>query len=74
MRLIVCVAMLLLTSSAFAQQQDPEFLKRALVALQSQRNLAWDTAAGVEVKLTELKEELAKANARIKELELKEQK
>lgn len=74
MRLIVCVAMLLLTSSAFAQQQDPEFLKRALVALQSQRNLAWDAAAGAEVKLIELREELAKANARIKELELKEQK
>lgn len=71
MRLIF-VLFLLLASPAFAQQApDPAFLQRALTALQTQRNVAMDSAAVAEAKLAAMADELAKAQARIKELEPK---
>lgn len=63
------IALAVLASPAFAQQQpDPAFLQRALAAMQAQRNQAQDIAAEREAQLAV---ELAKAQARIKELEAK---
>lgn len=56
---------------AFAQQADPDFLQKALAAMQSQRNQAMDGAAVLDAKLAKAQEDLAKAQARIKELEPK---
>ena len=66
-------AILALTSPAIAQQAppDPAVLQRALSALQAQRNQAMDAAASAEIKAAGLAEDLAKAQARIKELEPK---
>lgn len=73
MRLILIVAALALASPAFSQQAplDSAFLQRAIAAVQTQRNVALDSAAVAEAKVSGLTEELAKANARIKELEAK---
>lgn len=58
---------LLIASPALAQQQpDPALMQRALAAMQAQRNQALDIAAEREAQLML---ELAKAQARIKELE-----
>ena len=62
---------LLLTTPVFAQQADPAFLQKAITAVQTQRNLAMDQAAVAQAKAAGLAEELAKAQARIKELEPK---
>jgi hypothetical protein len=51
-----------------ADHLDPELLKRALTAMQVQRNQALDVAADREAQLMV---ELAKAQAKIKELEAK---
>lgn len=69
------VAALLLSSPALAQQQppDPAFLQRALAAMQTQRNQAMDSAAVLEARLATTADDLAKANARIKEMEAKKQ-
>lgn len=62
----------LLATPAFAQQApDPAMLQRAIVALQGQRNQAADNAAALEVRAAALADDLAKAQARIKELEPK---
>lgn len=61
--------LLALTTPAFAQQPDSIFLQKAITAVQTQRNLAMDTAAVAEAKVAQLTEDLAKAQARIKELE-----
>lgn len=61
--------LLALGGPAFAQQPDPIFLQKAIAAVQTQRNLAMDTAAVAEAKVAQLTEELTKAQARIKELE-----
>lgn len=61
--------LLALGTSALAQQPDPIFLQKAIAAVQTQRNLAMDTAAVAEAKVAQLTEELTKAQARIKELE-----
>lgn len=53
---------------------DPAFLQRALGSIQSQRNQALDAAAACEARVVGLTEDLAKAQARIKELEAKEAK
>lgn len=63
---------LLLASPALGQQApDPAFLQRAITAVQTQRNLALDAQAVAEAKVATLIEELAKAQARVKELESK---
>lgn len=54
-----------------AQQPDPAFLQRAINSLQTQRNGALDSAAIAEAKAAGLADDLAKANAKVKELEAK---
>mgnify|MGYP001562945755 CR=1 FL=1 len=73
MRFAIAALMLIISTSAFAQQQplDPAFLHRAISALQAQRNQSMDTAAVSEARAAGLADELAKAQARIKELEKK---
>lgn len=61
--------LLALTAPASAEQPDSVFLQKAITAVQTQRNLAMDTAAVAEAKVAQLTEDLAKAQARIKELE-----
>jgi len=71
MKKIVFATLLLLSTSAFAQQSDPAFMQRAVTALQAQRNAALDGAAAQQARADGLQEELNKAQARIKELEAK---
>lgn len=60
----------LVASPALAQQapNDAAFLQRAVAEIQLQRNQCLDTAAGTQAQL---RGDLAKAEARIKELEEK---
>lgn len=62
---------LLLTTPAAAQQQspDPAFMQRAIAALQTQRNQALDNEVAWKAQYEGIAAELAKANARIAELE-----
>lgn len=69
MRGLTIVLMLLTATPAFAQQPDPAFLQRAAAALQTQRNAALDQAAAQQARADGLQDALAKAQARIKELE-----
>ncbi len=80
MRRIVIAALLLIVVPAHAQQADPgagkvavdpAFLQRAVTALQTQRNLALDAQVVSDARAAGLADELAKAQARIKELEPK---
>lgn len=66
----LAVFSLLVASPALAQQQLPDvaLLQRALAAMQSQRNQAMDIAAEREAQLMV---ELAKAQAKLKEIESK---
>lgn len=64
LKFIILISLLLL-STANAQQADPVFLQRAITAVQTQRNLAMDTAAVAEAKLVTITEELTKAQAEI---------
>lgn len=70
---ILGASLVLLASTASAQQQapDPAFLQRALSVMQAQRNQAMDTAAVQQARADGLADELAKAQARVKELEPK---
>lgn len=52
-----------------AQQADPDFMQRAIVALQQQRNEALDKVAASEAKLSKSQEDLNKANLQIKGLQ-----
>jgi hypothetical protein len=71
-RLIGMIAAVLVSTAAFAQQQnDPAFLARAISAMQSQRNVALDSAVMERARADGIADELAKAQARIKELEPK---
>lgn len=66
----ILVLTTMLVTSAFAQQQpDPTFMQRAITSLQAQRNAALDAQTIAEAKLAGVTEDLAKAQARIKELE-----
>lgn len=69
----LALVFVLLASPAVAQQQqpDPAFLQRAITVLQAQRNAALDQAAGAEARVAQIADDLAKAQARIKELEPK---
>lgn len=63
--------LLLTIAPAFGQQADPAFMLKAITALQAQRNEALDSAATAQARAAVLSDELAKAQARIKELEPK---
>lgn len=65
------VLMLLVPLPVLAEQPDLQVLQRAVSILQAQRNQAQDSAAAAEVKAAGLADDLAKAQARIKELESK---
>lgn len=65
------IVFFVMATSAHAQTLDPAFLQRAIAAVQTQRNLALDTAAVAEAKVAALSDDLAKANLRIRELEAK---
>jgi hypothetical protein len=74
MKRFAILLLLLAASPASAQQQpDPQFMQRAIAALQTQRNQALDTAAGAEARAAGLADDLARAQARIKELEQKQE-
>lgn len=69
---LIAAALVLFASPALAEQKpDPEFLQKALTVMQAQRNNAMDADAVAEAKLATTTDELAKAQARIKELEAK---
>jgi TolA-binding protein len=70
-KLIWLLLFLTWTASVFAQQQqsDTVAVQRMLAILQNQRNQVMDVAASHEARATALADELAKAQARIKELE-----
>jgi hypothetical protein len=72
-RALIITAFLFAASSAAAQQQqlDPALMQRTLEVVAAQRNNAMNAAAVTEAKAAGLAEELAKANARLKELEPK---
>lgn len=74
-RSVVLAFAVLATTAAIAQPAppavDPALLQRALNVLQAQRNQAMDSAAIAEARAAGLTDDLAKANARIKELEPK---
>jgi hypothetical protein len=71
-RIIAAALFLVVATSAQAQQQpDPAFLQRALAAMQGQRNQAMDVAVAQQARADGLVDDLAKANARIRELEPK---
>lgn len=70
-RLIFVFALLPTVALAQPQQTDPAVLQRAIAAIQLQRNAAWDAAASAEIRAAGLADDLAKAQARIKELEPK---
>lgn len=72
----LCLISLVAAAPAFAQQQqqqpiDPAVLQRAFAAVRVQREEAADKAAWWEARANGIAEELAKAHARIKELEPK---
>lgn len=70
MKKLLFILMLASTPVA-AQQSDPVFLQRALTAMQTQRDQAMNALVVVEANVAGLKDELAKAQARVKELEPK---
>lgn len=53
------------------QQPDPAFLQQIIREMQAQRNRAMDDAAATAANAAKIADDLAKANARIKELEAK---
>ena len=61
----------LLVSPALAQPMPPEDLQRLLAVMESQRNAAGNQHAFAEMRAAKLADDLAKANARISELEKK---
>lgn len=68
----ILIALCLFATPAFAQQApDPAFLQRALAAVEQQRNQALNSQAVAEARAAGLTDDLAKANARIKEMETK---
>lgn len=68
---LVMIALILSTASAMAQtaQPDIDYLNKAIVALQAQRNQAFDAHAVSEAKLAQSQEQLKQAQLKIKELE-----
>jgi hypothetical protein len=73
MKKMIFVLSILTASSAFAQEQpaDPVLLQRMLGTAIADRNSFLNAATEANAKLGIANEELAKARARIKELETK---
>jgi hypothetical protein len=61
MKLLVVALLLMILTSAFAQQPDPAFLQRVLTSLQSQRNQAMDNLAASEAKSAMATEQIGAA-------------
>lgn len=74
MKKLAFLAVLLISPASAQDRADPAFMQRAMGALQAQRNAAMDQAAAQQARADGLADELAKAQARIKELEPKEEK
>ena len=73
MKLIILI-LCLFSGAALAQPQqqpDPAYLQKVLAAVQFQRNQALDNEAVLRAQLDTVSAELAKAKARIEELEAK---
>lgn len=70
-RAVIAAAIIVsLAVPAFAQQQlDPALLQRLLGAVRAQRDAGFDSAAIEKARADGLAEDLAKAQAHIKELE-----
>lgn len=67
-RFAITAIILTMPSLALAQAADPAFLQRAITTIQSQRNAALDAQAVSEANLAGVRDDLAKAQAKIKEL------
>jgi hypothetical protein len=71
-RIFIPVISICIATGAFAQQRpDPALLQKIIGSMQAQRNQAMDAAAIAEARGAGLADDLAKAQARIKELEPK---
>ena len=70
MRICIIAAVLLASTTAFAQQQqpDPAFLQRALGAIQAQRNQAMDNLAASEAKSAMATEQLDATRGQVSKL------
>lgn len=68
MKKLVLIFILLISSTALAQENND---KQIISVLITQRNEAMDKAAIAEVKVITLKDDLAKAKTKIQELEEK---
>lgn len=71
MQFLAAILLLVVFNAASAQQLDPDFLQKAISAVQAQRNAALDKAAVMEAQATKLAEENAKLKAEIDELKKK---
>jgi hypothetical protein len=71
MKKLIALILISVATPAVAQQPDPVFLQHALASIQAQRNQAMDAAAVSDAKVATLTEDLARANAKLKELEPK---
>lgn len=70
-RALIALCLFAATPALAQQAPDPVFLQRALTAMQAQRNQAMDAQAISTAQAAGLADDLAKAQARIKELEPK---
>jgi hypothetical protein len=69
--ILILTAILLMSMEAHAQQQpDPAVLQRLLASTQAQRNQFLDALTAASVRVEVLTDDLTKAQARIKELEM----
>jgi hypothetical protein len=68
MKLLVVALLLMISTSAFAQQPDPAFLQRVLTSLQSQRNQAMDNLAASEAKSAMATEQIGAARGQVSKL------
>ena len=69
MKYLLVIAFLF-PAAAYADDNS-DFLQKAIASLQTQRNNAMDSLAGVEAKLAISNDQLVKANEKIKDLEKK---
>jgi hypothetical protein len=68
MKLLVVALLLMISTSAFAQQPDPAFMQHALSALQAQRNQAMDNLAASEAKSAMATEQLDATRGHVSKL------
>jgi len=66
---ILAGSIVLVSNTVQAQTNPTEFLSKAIVALQAQRNNAMDAQASSDAKLSQALDQLKSANDKIKELE-----